>query len=297
MEFVLNVEINKLEWSKIMLDIILDSFLDTLKLLPYLFFTFIILEFMEHKLGNKSREILVKNKKIGPILGSIIGGIPQCGFSVVASRLFSSRIITIGTLISVYLATSDEMIPIMISEKVSILLILKIIGFKVLIGMLIGILVDFIYKRKEDSKLSNIEEICEEEHCSCHESGIIISSIKHTLKIGFFILIANVLIGFILFLVGDETLENILLGKNLLTYFLASLVGLIPNCASSVIITKLYLSGLITIGTLMSGLLTGSGLGILLLFRTNKNIKENLLILGIIYFIGVLLGILVDLFI
>ena len=277
-----------------MLDIIIDSVLDTLKILPYLLITFLLLEYMEHKLGNKSTEILSKNKKVGPLFGGILGGIPQCGFSVVASRLFSSRVITIGTLVSVYLATSDEMLPIMISEKTDPILIIKIIGFKILIGIIIGFVIDLIYKRKEE-KVEEIKDICEEEHCSCNEKGIILSSITHTLKIGLFILIANLLIGFIINIVGEEKLGNILLEKNILTYFLSSIVGLIPNCASSVIITELYLSGLITTGTLMSGLLTGSGLGILLLFKTNKNIKENILILSIIYLVGVIVGIIIDL--
>ena len=279
-----------------MLDIIIDSFLDTLKILPYLLITFLLLEYMEHKLGNKSTKILSKNKKVGPLFGGILGSIPQCGFSVTASRLFSSRVITIGTLISVYLATSDEMLPIMISEKTDPILIIKIIGFKILIGIIIGFVIDLIYKRKEE-KVEEIKDICEEEHCSCNEKGIILSSITHTLKIGLFILIANLLIGFIINIVGEEKLGNILLEKNILTYFLSSLVGLIPNCASSVIITELYLSGLITTGTLMSGLLTGSGLGILLLFKTNKNIKENILILSIIYLVGVIVGIIIDLII
>ena len=152
-----------------------------------------------------------------------------------------------------------------------------------------------VYKRKLYKEHDEIKELCEHEHCHCNEEGIIISSIKHTLKIGLFILIANLLIGIVIYYVGEENLSNLLLNKNILTYFIASLIGLIPNCASSVIITELYLSGLITIGTLFSGLLTGSGLGILLLFKSNKNVKENLTILGIIYGVGVLVGLIVDL--
>ena len=280
-----------------MLDILIDSILDTLRVLPYLFITFIILEFIEHKLNNKNEKILSKNKKIGPLVGGILGGFPQCGFSVVASRLFASRVITIGTLISVYLATSDEMIPIMLSEQGNFLILLKIIIFKILIGIIIGFIVDLFYKKKDDNKLDDIKDICVKEHCSCNEKGIILSSIKHTFKIGLFILIANLLIGSIIELIGEDNIANILLSKNILTYFLASLIGLVPNCASSVIITKLYLSNLITIGTLMSGLLTGSGLGILLLFKTNKNLKENIFVLSIIYIIGVIIGIIIDLII
>ena len=280
-----------------MLDILLDSIIDTLKLLPYLLITFLALEFIEHKLGNKSQKVLSKNKKIGPLLGGLLGGMPQCGFSVVASRLFSSRVITIGTLIAVYLATSDEMIPIMLSEKVNILTLLKIIGFKVLIGIIIGFIVDLLYKRKENIKLEEIKDECDDINCHCNEKGIFLSSMIHTIKIGLFIFIANIIIGFIIELVGEERLSSILLEKNILTYFLASLIGLIPNCASSVIITELYISNLITIGIMLSGLLTGSGLGILLLFKTNKNLKENILILSIIYLVGVLIGIVVDLII
>ncbi|MBQ8892635.1 MAG: arsenic efflux protein [Bacilli bacterium] len=279
-----------------MKELIIDSLVDTLKILPYLFITFLILEFIEHKFSHKSSDILSKNKKFGPIIGGILGGIPQCGFSVAASRIFSSKIITIGTLISVYLATSDEMLPIMLSEKVDFLLIISIIGFKVLVGIIVGILVDLIYKKRNKSNV-DINDICHEEHCDCDSKGIIYSSVKHTLKIFLFILLANLIIGFVIETVGSDTLSNILLGKNILTYFGASLIGLIPNCASSVLITKLYISGLITVGTMLSGLLTGSGLGILILFKDNKNMKENIMILSIIYLVGVLVGILVDLII
>ena len=255
-----------------MLDVIKDALIDTLKLIPYLFITFIILELLEHKLSKKNEKVLIKNKKYGPFIGGLLGGLPQCGFSTMAASLFSNRVITIGTLIAIFLATSDEMLPIMLSEKVELLLILKIIGFKVLIGILMGILVDIIYKVGKYDKTIHIHEMCEDEDCHCEEDGILLSSIKHTLKITLFILIANILIDIIIYLIGDNNLSNLLLNKNIITYFIASLIGLIPNCASSVIITELYLSNLITIGTLLSGLLTGSGLGILLLFKTNKNI-------------------------
>ena len=271
------------------MDIIIDALIDTLKLIPYLFLTFILLEFIEHKFSKKSNEILIKNKKYGPLFGSILGALPQCGFGVASSNFFSSRIITMGTLIAVFLSTSDEMLPIMLSERVNILLILKIILFKVIIGIIIGFIVDFIYKEKGNK----VNIMCED--CHCEENGIFISSIIHTLKISLFILIANLLIGTIIFYIGEDNLSNLLLHKNIITYFISSLIGLIPNCAGSVILTELYLSNMITIGNLLAGLLTGSGLGILILFRVNKNLKENLIILSIIYFVGVIVGILVDL--
>ena len=280
-----------------MLDCLLDGLIDTLKLLPYLLITFIVLELLEHKFSNKNEKILSKNRKFGPLLGGLLGAFPQCGFSSMASNLFSNRVITVGTLIAVFLSTSDEMLPIMLSEKVDVLLLLKIVGFKVLVGIVLGYIIDLIYKRKLDNKNDNIHHMCEEEHCECEHHGIILSSIIHTLKIGLFILIANLLINILIFKIGEDKLSKIMLSKNILTYFACSLIGLIPNCASSVIMTELYLSKLLTIGNLMSGLLTGSGLGILLLFKTNKNIKENISILSIIYIIGIVVGILVDIII
>ena len=280
-----------------MKEMLIDSLVDTLKILPYLLVTFLILEFLEHKLSKKNEKVLSKNKKYGPILGGLLGGLPQCGFSTMASSLFSNKVITMGTLIAVFLSTSDEMLPIMISENVNILVVIRIILFKVLIGIFIGLLVDLIHKNKNHKVEEKIHDMCEHEECSCKEDGIFKSSIKHTIKIGLFILIANIIIGLLIHLIGEDKLSNLLLNGNVFTYFIASLMGLIPNCASSVIITELYLSNIISVGTLMSGLLTGSGLGILLLFKNNKNLKENLIILSIIYFTGVLIGIIVDLYI
>ena len=279
-----------------MVDCLMDGLIDTLKLLPYLFVTFLLLELIEHKFRKKSKKILSNNKKYGPVVGGLLGALPQCGFSSMAANLFSARVITMGTLIAVFLSTSDEMLPIMISEKADIMILIKILVFKVIIGIIIGFIVDLIY-RKNIVKKDEIKEICEHEHCDCEHNGIIKSSIKHTLKIGLFILIANLMINIIIFKVGEENVSNLLLNGNILTYFISSLVGLIPNCAGSVIITELYLSNMISIGTMLAGLLTGSGLGILLLFKTNKNLKENFVILSIIYFVGVIIGVLVDLII
>ena len=277
-----------------MFDMLMDGIIDTIKILPYLFVTFLLLEFMEHRFNKRSERLLQKNRKFGPFIGGLLGALPQCGFSVVASNLFSSRVISMGTLIAIFLSTSDEMLPIMLSEHVDLLLLIKIVGTKVIIGIVAGFMIDFIYRKSDSGNIKNISDMCDEEHCSCDKDGIILSSIKHTIKIGLFILIANILIGFIIMNVGEDHLGNLLIKGNIFTYFIASLIGLIPNCASSVIITELYLSHVISIGILFSGLLTGSGLGILLPFRSNKNIKENIAILSIIYFIGVVVGIVVD---
>lgn len=277
-----------------MLDSLLDALLDTLKLIPYLLITFLILEYIEHKLTKKAQRSISKYKKTGPIIGALFGGFPQCGFSAMASNLYTSKVITMGTLISIFLSTSDEMIPVMLSENIAIYTVLKIIGFKIIIGIIVGLIVDLIFKSKIDS--SEITEMCDEEHCHC-KKGIFVSSLIHTLKTTLFILIANILINTLFYFIGEESLSNLLNTNNILVYFSASLIGLIPNCAASIVLTEVYVSGLVSIGVTLSGLLTGSGIGILLLFKNNKNLKENLTITSIIYLVGVLVGFLVDLFI
>ena len=274
-----------------MLDVILDSLLDLLKIIPFLFIAFLILEYIEHKMSKKNEKILVNNSKIGPIIGGVLGAFPQCGFSAMATKLFSSRVITLGTLIAVYLSTSDEMLAIMISNGVSILTILKIIGIKVLIGIIMGFIIDLVYRKKKEKH--TIHDDCEKEHCHC-EKGIFVSSLHHTFNITIYLLITILLLNTIIYLVGEETIENFLL-NNKGVYFISSLIGLIPNCASSVIMTEIYTEGLCSFGFLISGLLTGAGVGLLLLFKTNKNIKENIVIVVLLYLIGVLFGYLTDL--
>ena len=277
-----------------MIDTLLDAIIDTLKLLPYLFVAFIILELLEHKLSRKNEILLRKNRKFGPFIGGVLGAIPQCGFSTMGASLYSSRVITIGTVVAIFLSTSDEMLPIMLGENVNILVILKIIGFKVLIGIIVGLLVDLIYRDKTSKGHDYIHDMCDNEDCHCERDGIFLSSIKHTLKVSLVVLLANALINIVIYFVGTDNLTKLLVDKNIITYFASGLIGLIPNCASSVLITKLYLADLISLGALLTGLLAGSGLGILLLFRNNHNFKENVTILGIIYFTGLFVGILVD---
>jgi len=269
---------------------------DTIKLIPFLLIAFLILEFIEHKMSSKSKKILVNNQKYGPLIGSVLGAFPQCGFSVMATNLFNGRVITIGTLVAIYLSTSDEMLPILISNGTKLQVIVSIILMKVIIGLISGLVIDFIFNRKYKVSEVNeeIHEICHDDNCHC-EDGIIKSALKHTVSIIFFILIANLLINLVIHYIGEDKISEFMLQKNYFSYFLSSLIGLIPNCASSVIITELYLNEMISLGNMLSGVLTGSGLGILVLFRTNKNLKENLLILALIYFIGVFSGLLIDL--
>ena len=179
-----------------MKELVIDAFVDTLKLFPYLFLTFLILEFLEHKLSKRNEKVLIKNKKYGPLIGGLLGALPQCGFSSMAANLFSNKIITMGTLIAVFLSTSDEMLAIMISHHTNVLLLLKIVGFKVNVGIIIGFIVDLFIKEKSNKTITNINKMCEEEHCDCENDGIFMSSLKHSLKIALFILIINVSINF-----------------------------------------------------------------------------------------------------
>lgn len=293
-----------------MLEIIEDTLIDAIKLLPFLFITYLIMEYIEHKMGHKTKHAIKKSGKWGPIIGSILGAFPQCGFSVSATNLYAGRVITLGTLIAVYLSTSDEMLPIFISEAVSPIIILKILGIKIIIGIIAGIIIDLglhviknkIMKNKENN-ITEIEEndddeighICEEDHCHCNESGILKSAIHHTLNILMFIIIITFIINTAVHFVGEETIASWILNRPVIGPLIASLIGLIPNCAASVIITNMYLDKVISLGSMISGLLTGAGVGLAVLFKTNNKIKENIRILILLYAIGVISGIIIDL--
>ncbi len=273
-----------------MLDIVIDTLKDGLKLLPFLFLTFLIIEYIEHKLD--SGKIIKKTRKYGPILGGLLGAFPQCGFGVSATNFYITRVISLGTLIAVYLSTSDEMLPIMLAQRVDGFVIFKIVTLKVVIGIFFGIIIDLFLRRKKQNV--EIKELCEHENCDCSHS-IILSSLKHTINILIFLLIISFILNICFYYLGEELISKIFLRNNPLSSLISSLVGLIPNCGASIIITELYLNGTITFGSAMAGLLTGSGVGILVLFKNNKNLKENMFILLLVYVIGVISGILIDL--
>lgn len=277
-----------------MLDVILDTTIDALKILPFLFLTYIVMEYIEHKMSEKTKTLIQKSGKIGPLYGGILGILPQCGFSAAASNLYVARIITLGTLIAVYLSTSDEMLPILISEQVSVGIIIKILLLKAFIGILAGFIIDFVLRKKE-KQTENIKHLCEHEHCHCNEKNILISALKHSLNIFIFIYITSFLLNLLFSYIGEETLASFILNKPIISELLAGIVGLIPNCAASVVITELYINGVISLGAMMSGLLVGAGVGLLILFRINDNLKENLKITLLLYLIGVVAGILIEL--
>ncbi len=278
-----------------MLDVILDTLIDSIKLLPFLFITYLLMEYIEHKMKHKSKETIQKSGKWGPFFGSLLGIFPQCGFSVSATNLYAGRVITLGTLIAVYLSTSDEMLPIFISEAVSPIIILKILAIKLVIGMIAGFIIDLVINVLTKNKIKeNIEQVCEEEHCHCNENGILKSSIHHTLNIFVYIIIISFIINTIVYFIGEEAIANLLLNKPIIGPLVSALIGLIPNCAASVIITNMYLQKVISFGSMMAGLLTGAGIGLAVLFKTNNEIKENIKIVVLLYSIGVIVGIVID---
>ena len=277
-----------------MLEIIIDTLIDSIKLLPFLFITYLLMEYIEHKTKDKTKETIRKSGKIGPLVGGILGVFPQCGFSVSATNLYSARVITLGTLIAVYLSTSDEMLPIFISEGVEIGVIAKILGIKLVIGIVAGFAIDFVLRlTKKDKQEEKIVDLCEKEHCHC-ENGIFKSSLKHTLNIFIFIVIISLIMHIAIHLIGEDTIASLVLNKPIIGPIIAGLIGLIPNCAASVILTQMYLENLISGATMISGLLVGAGVGLAVLFKTNKGIKENLKIVLLLYIIGVVSGIILE---
>jgi len=279
-----------------MLEIIEHTLKDSIKLIPFLFVTYLLMEFLEHKTSSKINKTIKKSGKYGPLVGGVLGLLPQCGFSVMATNLYMGRIITIGTLITIYLTTSDEMLPILISENVAIGIIIKILAIKFLIGVISGIIIDVILNFKNKGKEIKEEHVdfCEHEHCHCEE-GILKSAIRHTISIFAFILLITFILNLVIHNIGEEKLSSLIMNNKILGPAIAGLIGLIPNCASSVIISQLYIEKVISSAIMISGLLVNAGVGILVLFRVNRNLKENIKITAILYGIGVVSGIILEL--
>ena len=278
-----------------MIDVILDTLLDTAKLLPFLYLAYLLMEFLEHHAGGKTEQLLTKSGKVGPLFGGLFGVVPQCGFSAASAELYAGRLITSGTLLAVYLSTSDEMLPIMISHGI---FPYKLLLSKFMIGVAVGFAVDLVTRLlrrgRPASEDASIEDICEREHCNCGDH-IALSAFKHTLRIVGFLLLISFLLNTGIYLIGEERLAAVVSDRPVLANLLSALVGLIPNCASSVVLTELYLSNIISVGALLSGLLVNAGVGLLVLFRNNRPLRDSFRILAILFAAGLLAGLLIDL--
>lgn len=280
-------------------EIILDAALDTVRLLPFLYLTYLLMEYLEEKAQAHTVEMVRKTGRLGPLVGGAFGILPQCGFSAAASSLYAGGVITLGTLLAIFLSTSDEMLPIFISETVPAGTILKILLAKAALGAVTGFALDALnrvrHAGKDPSEERHIHDLCEQDHCHCEEGNIFLSALRHMLQIAVFIFLISLVIGFLIAFFGEDALAGILMDRPVTGVLLAGLVGLIPNCAASVMITELFLNGILGAGQMMAGLLTGAGMGLLVLFRSHRHVKKNLQIMAILYISGIFWGLLIEL--
>ena len=303
------------------LDILLDAVKDTLYIAVFLFVTYLVMEWIEHKTSQRTTDSIRRAGKAGPFIGAVLGAIPQCGFSAAASTLYAGRVVTLGTLFAVYLSTSDEMLPIFLAERVPLGTIGAVLLTKIAVGMVLGFVVDAVMRacHREPQSFA-IDELCEAADCACdehcadeaeahhadghdhhdyhehHEHGhgsIVASAFKHTLQVIIFVFIITLVLGAILEGPGEGAFAEVLAGAPVISILLSCLVGLIPNCAASIAIAELYVEGILGAGAMLGGLLVGAGVGLLVLFRTNRHMKENVLIVVALYAMGVVCGLIV----
>ena len=326
---------------------------DTLVLVPFLFVTYIALEALEHAAGARANAVVRRAGAAGPVAGALLGVVPQCGFSAMAATLYAGRVVTLGTLVAVFLSTSDEMLPMLVAERVDAGLLFRVLGLKVLAALITGVLADLairalrknarvhaflrrtVFSVRRDGMEADVVDqmaeggetaehicrLCEQDHCGCghdhvhvhgdehghahgHERGhedadghvagcdhdhghghaggrfgivgsILMSAVSHTVQVSLFIFLVTFALVLVLETVGEDALAAFLSGNQLLAVFASALVGLVPNCSASVVITQLYLEGVLGFAPLMAGLLTSAGVGYLVLFRTNRHPREN----------------------
>lgn len=275
---------------EMILDVIYDTLIDGLRILPFLFLTYLAMECLEHWTGGRMQEIVRKSGKAGPAIGGLLGIFPQCGFSAAAANLYAGKVITLGTLLAVFLSTSDEMLPIMISENAGISLIVRILLTKLIFAVAVGFLADVLFPKKGEPQIGHF---CEKHHCHC-EKGIWRSAANHTWKIFLYLLAVSLILNYVIAAIGEDTMASFISNRPVLGLFAAAIVGMIPNCASSVVLTHLYLGGVLGAGPLFAGLLAGSGVGYLVLLRVNEDKKDNLRIFALLYGVGVAAGAVVE---
>lgn len=270
---------------------LLDAVLDTLKVLPFLFGAFLIMEAIEHYSNRYSDRILAKVGKAAPLAGALLGCIPQCGFSAAAANLYSGGLITLGTLLAVFLSTSDEAVLILMAHPGSGKAIASLLIWKVLIGIIAGFAIDLLFsKRKQDVSM---REFCKD--CGCGESGgILRPALFHTIRLTAWLFLFTFCLDLVLEFAGIDQLARFLGKDTLFQPFLAALLGMIPNCAASVFITELYLAGGLSFGSAIAGLCSGAGVGLAVLFRSNHSPRENLKTVLLLYGISVAAGILLS---
>lgn len=275
-------------------DVLLHSIIDTLKLLPFLFLTYLLMEYIEHSAGDRAARFMKRAGVFAPAVGGLLGLVPQCGFSAAGAGLYAGRVISVGTLIAIFLSTSDEMLPILISGNMPAGEIAIILIYKALVAIVVGFCADILVRALHKGEEINIDAICDEDGCHC-ERGIFYSALHHTITVSVFVLLITVTLNALVFFIGEESLALFMYDKPVLSHIAAAIFGLIPNCAASVALATFFSEGLITAGTMMSGLFSGAGVGVLVLFKVNKHMKANLLILLTLVLSGVVFGLAFDL--
>ena len=278
-------------------DVLLDALFDTAKMLPFLFGVYLLIEYLEHKASDRLPNALRRMGVFGPIGGAALGCLPQCGFSVAISNLYAGRLISLGTLIAVFVATSDEAVPILLAHPQGGAKVVTLILTKLAVAAVAGLIIDIslrLIKGPRNEHEEPYRDLCED--CGCEEHGVIFSALKHTAQITLFVFLVTFLLGLGIALLGEETLGRLLMTDSPFQPLLTALIGLIPNCAASVVLTDLYAAGSISFASAVSGLSTGAGLGLVVLYKTNKNLKENLFITALLYVAGALAGMVIQLF-
>lgn len=283
-------------------EVLMDTVIDSVKMLPFLLAAFLLMEWLEKYSGEYVNRILAKVGHAGPVVGALLGCIPQCGFSVVAANLFAAGIITPGTLLAVFLATSDEAVLILLGNPGKGQEILTLLITKVVIGTIAGYLIDLLIPKRHNHA-ADMERICAD--CGCHghgsghehghkHGGIVRAALHHTVQVFIYLLIFTGILSLVIELLGVEKLSALLLGNSIFQPLIAAVIGMIPNCAASVMLTELYLNEAISFASVVAGLCAGAGVGLAVLFRMNENMKENLRIIGLLYAVAVISGILLQ---
>ena len=311
----------------LLVDVLVDGVIDTAKLVPFLFVTYVVMEAIEHASDRRVAHAVANAGAAGPIVGGLLGALPQCGFSAMAATLYAARVVTAGTVVAVILSTSDEMIPVFLAHGDASGVMMLVIVLKMLLGVVIGLTVDAILRRLHRSGDGevHIHELCEREHCGCdedhghghghegeeahghdhgHDHGhahgaggtlrsVLRAALHHTIQVTTFIFVVTLALGLVLETVGEGPVAQLAANHPVRATFLCALVGLIPNCAASVAISELYLAGTIGLGPLVAGLLSSGGVGLLVLWRTNADLRQNLAITVFVYAVGVVCGLMV----
>lgn len=273
-------------------EILLDTLIDVARLIPFLFLTYLFLEWMEHQTGNQMEHFLEHHRKAAPLAGALFGIVPECGFSTAASSLYTTGVISAGTLIAVYLSTSDEMLPILISAQAGMDKIAPILLVKVIVALIAGYTADFFSKHE----MTHIDTFCEQEHCDCEHESIWKAALEHTLKIAVWLLVITFLMNSFMEIIGTDTLSAFVTAHPTSAVLTSTLIGMIPSCASSVLLSTLYLNNVIGIPAVCAGLLANAGVGMMVLFRVNPNMKNNLKIIGYTWASAFIAGLILEIF-